>query len=70
MGGIKPLLGKTDLVTLVEILGFQCYLTDIGNPHCIIFVDSYDFDWKKVGKQVTDTRQHPRYELFFLSQTD
>ena len=32
----------------------------VGNPHAVIFVDSFDFEWKELGAQIETARNFPR----------
>ncbi|MBS3132628.1 diaminopimelate epimerase [Candidatus Woesearchaeota archaeon] len=34
-------------------------LVDAGNPHCVIFVEDFDFDWQKEGKQIERNKMFP-----------
>jgi len=31
----------------------------VGNPHTVIFVDSFDFDWKELGRNIENARLFP-----------
>lgn len=31
---------------------FEVILVNVGNPHCIVFVDDYDFDYRALGKKI------------------
>jgi diaminopimelate epimerase len=33
-------------------------LIDVGNPQCVLFVNSFDFDWHSLGRQI---ETHPRF---------
>ncbi len=33
-------------------------ILNVGNPQCAVFVDSFDFDWRKLGKQL---EWHPHF---------
>ncbi len=38
----------------------------VGNPHCVFFVDNYDFDWQSYGRAVeTDSRFPKRVNVEF-----
>jgi diaminopimelate epimerase len=32
----------------------------IGNPHAVVFVDNFDFDWKALGAEIETARTFPR----------
>ncbi len=45
----------------LKIEGFDIVLTaiSIGNPHAVIFVDKFDFDWKMLGEIVENSKPFP-----------
>ncbi len=32
---------------------------NVGNPVCVIFVEDFEFDWRKVGKEIESHKQFP-----------
>ena len=43
-----------DLLTL-DVCGYPFTYVSMGNPHAVTFVDSFEFEWKKVGADVETT---------------
>jgi len=38
---------------------FKATLVDMGNPHAVIFVDNFDFDWQNAGKEIENNEMFP-----------
>ncbi len=39
--------------------GFKATLVDVGNPHAVIFVGDFDFDWKAAGAEIEKNKMFP-----------
>ncbi len=47
---------------------FKITVVSMGNPHCIIFVDSFDFDVEKIGREIEHNTLFPnRTNVDFIS---
>jgi diaminopimelate epimerase len=46
---------------MTAIAGKKLRITalSVGNPHCVIFVDGFDFDWKLLGSRIERDRLFP-----------
>lgn len=46
-------------------------LVNVGNPVCAVFVDDFDFNWRRVGKKLEGHPQFPeRTNVVFVKVTD
>jgi len=43
----------------VEGMKYTITAVSIGNPHAVLFVDDWDFDWRAVGKKIENHRLFP-----------
>ncbi len=69
----KPKLATSDIPLLPNepldhIIDYELKLSDrilpitalnVGNPVCVNFVEDFDFDWRKVGKEIESHKQFP-----------
>jgi len=55
-----PSYQAADIDTKLTIAGNLSTVTlvNVGNPQCALFVDSFDFDWRKLGAAI---EQHPHF---------
>lgn len=55
-----PTYQAADIDTKLEIAGSLSTVTlvNVGNPQCAMFVDNFDFDWRKLGSAI---EQHPHF---------
>lgn len=37
----------------------EVVVVDVGNPQCVVFVDSFDIDWQSQGREIEN---HPRFD--------
>ncbi|MEW6050916.1 MAG: diaminopimelate epimerase [Candidatus Zixiibacteriota bacterium] len=46
----------------IKVGGTRLDLTclSVGNPHCVLFVDGFDFDWKKLGRELETASIFPK----------
>jgi diaminopimelate epimerase len=53
--------GETHIGKSVMIGGKRTELSAvwIGNPHAVLFVDDFDFDWRKLGHKIQDSGYFP-----------
>lgn len=52
-------IGIAKVSASVKVGRFKAAIVDMGNPHCVIFVDSFDFDWKSAGKSIECNKLFP-----------
>ncbi|MGB9604564.1 MAG: diaminopimelate epimerase [Bryobacteraceae bacterium] len=38
----------------------EVVVLDVGNPQCVVFVEDFDFDWRKLGAEIERHRAFPR----------
>jgi len=51
--GIPNVTSTTTTITINQKPNkFIATLVDIGNPHCVIFVDDFNFNWQTAGKEI------------------
>ena len=45
----------------LEVDGKKYYakIVSTGNPHCVIYVDNYDFDYRRMGKKIENNPKFP-----------
>jgi diaminopimelate epimerase len=60
-----PMLGNKDEQIINEKLEAMSQLVRVtcvsmGNPHCILFVEDYNFDYKRLGKSIEKNERFPR----------
>lgn len=36
---------------------YNCFCVSVGNPHCVIFVDRYDEDIMKIGRDISENKE-------------
>jgi diaminopimelate epimerase len=41
-------------------LSLNATVLSVGNPHTVIFVDNFDFDWKELGRNIENAPPFPR----------
>lgn len=58
--GIPRIVAATAAVA-VGSKNFTATLVDMGNPHCVIFVDNFDFDWQSAGKAIEYNKMFPSH---------
>ncbi len=59
-GAYKVGMGVPKIVDATATVGkFTATLVDMGNPHCVIFVDNFDFDWQSAGRDIERNRMFP-----------
>ena len=58
-----PMKGNTEFfistpfaVTAGELIGT---VVNVGNPHIVFFIDSFDFDWQTFGREVENDQRFP-----------
>ena len=53
--------GETHIGKAVMVAGREVELSalSIGNPHAVLFVDDFDFDWRKLGHEIQDSGHFP-----------
>ena len=54
---IPTTLGNKDRLEIGNRV-FEVTCVSMGNPHCVIYVDNFDFDWQKTGSQI---EKHPAF---------
>ncbi len=52
-------MGVPKVSASVKVGGFSATIVDMGNPHCVIFVGDFDFDWQSAGKDIERDRMFP-----------
>jgi diaminopimelate epimerase len=56
-------MGVPKITNTSEISGggtqYTATLVNVGNPHCVIFVDDFDFDWKAIGEDLEHNKMFP-----------
>ncbi len=54
-------MGVPKIAEAAALVGkFTATLVDMGNPHCVILVDNFDFDWQSAGKDIERNRMFPK----------
>lgn len=43
----------------IEKTKFPATVLSVGNPHTVLFVDRFDFDWKELGKIIENSKYFP-----------
>ncbi len=46
-------------VASAKVGKFKATLVGMGNPHCVIFVEDFDFDWQSAGRGIERNRMFP-----------
>ena len=41
------------------LFGYKVFPVSMGNPHCVIFVDNFDFNWQQVGATIETDAHFP-----------
>ena len=56
----RPRLAESSLFTKLTVDGqeYDAILLNVGNPQCALLVDSFDFDWRRLGKAL---EHHPHF---------
>jgi len=39
----------------------ECTIVNVGNPQCAVFVDNFDFDWRKMGAEIESHEYFPKH---------
>ncbi len=53
-------MGVPKIIAASSSVGkFKAAIVDMGNPHCVIFVDDFDFDWQSAGRDIERNRMFP-----------
>lgn len=57
-----PMIEPANIDTTIDALGetFSCTILNVGNPQCAVFVDSFDFDWARVGAELERHERFPQ----------
>ncbi len=68
-------LGKPHSITNYElrITNYEAstITLDVGNPVCVIFVEDFEFDWRKIGAEIESHEQFPeRTNVVFVKIQD
>lgn len=55
-----PIVATGDVNTSLALSSGEVSATilNVGNPQCAVFVDSFDFDWRSLGREI---ERHPRF---------
>ncbi|MCS6952472.1 MAG: diaminopimelate epimerase [Bryobacterales bacterium] len=56
----RPVCGASDLRASLELADttVEATIVDVGNPQCAVFVEQFDFDWRRLGAAL---EAHPRF---------
>lgn len=57
--GVPKVTATTAKITLNNKKAYTATLVDMGNPHAVIFVDDFDFDWQGDGKEIEKNKIFP-----------
>ncbi|MEZ5347083.1 MAG: diaminopimelate epimerase [Pyrinomonadaceae bacterium] len=81
----KPAFSSDQIPFIAEekmdsVVNFDLQLSDrtlpvtalnVGNPVCAIFVEDFEFDWRKIGKEIENHKQFPeRTNVVFVKISD
>ena len=60
MGMGTPRYSETDIDATLELAdgARKVTIVNVGNPQCVLFVDDFDLDWRKLGAEI---ESHPRF---------
>jgi diaminopimelate epimerase len=69
----RPVYAQADLRLVLPLdSGMQeCVALSVGNPQCVVFVESFDFDWRRLGVEIERYPHFPnRTNVSFVRRVD
>jgi diaminopimelate epimerase len=63
--------GHLNFTLLLDGVKYDATILNIGNPQCAVFVESFNFDWRDVGRRIEWHQQFPkRTNVSFIKTVD